>query len=592
MNLLNTPRFLIVFFLFTLLGPFSHAVEIPYETCNWKNQAWTERLVTEHLDLQSEADCPDMNCATEVHTPYGPDQINTLDPAKKALQIPPECFFASAVRSVEKEPAKQKDKHNKPTDYPNYYYCSSMQDRKPKILMDPLVDPDTEKTIIDPKTGKPRRLYPRAPCLNEDYIKMTHRAFHEIADCFDFSHKDRKNFFKLLNHESSFILNQKSNTSARCYGQLTQATLTEINKRIYISSNLDPGFKSRIYNNFASKCPNLLSQVQIPKKIKERASPKTLGRGAVKAFDSDFEGVLTAGKKMICQLTQDPYTCFFYSMYNMKKNQIQLENTINTYSDNDREANAWPSLADRSGESPKSQEFKKVYTDFKLPLEKNEMLIIRGPVTINGTNKERSWLMGNGKEVYDTLFGKGRVSSYNIEDLEVKKVTVFDFDEKSKADLLYQAYNGGSSIVSSKLSAYIIHQRSKMAEGTTCLKCKTNSTFRENNKWHCQSFINNYCPKRASLMETKQPIAFNVEDFSKKIKMDGEPANMPSQVAKNHRYLNDSSKNPKNPNPLTNHLHELRGVDPDNEEKRPQRSKSAEERAIDKFVRSIKGRCP
>ena len=143
--------------------------------------------------------------------------------------------------------------------------------------------------------------------------------------------------------------------------------------------------RSKIYNDFASKCPNLLSQIQIPSKIRERADKSWKGnrwrkgkyrgqeyKGAMDAYDDNFNNIKSVGKRMTCQLTQDPNTCFFYAMYNMKKNQLQLENTITGYDDKD-----FPDTADFDGETPKSEKFRRVYEDFRLPLGQNEMLIMK-----------------------------------------------------------------------------------------------------------------------------------------------------------------------------------------------------------------------
>ena len=176
--------------------------------------------------------------------------------------------------------------------------------------------------------------------------------------------------------------------------------------------------------------------------------------------------------------------------------------------------------------------------------------------------------MRNGKEVYNTFFnknGSAKNKSYNIRDLKIKKVEVFNFDEKTKTDLLYQAYNGGQAVVRTWLRAYIDQEKNRFSQGAECLKCQKTPAYKQQNKTHCESYIKNYCPKREILMsaETK-PLDFDIEGFSSTMRevkdgMTGQTAKMPSQVKRDQKYLNDEGVDPSKP--LTNHLYKLRGVD-------------------------------
>ena len=69
---------------------------------------------------------------------------------------------------------------------------------------------------------------------------MTATAFHEMANCFELSPEDRRTVFALLSHESSFILNARSQDKkegTRCYGAIAGSTFQTMNKYIYTRDN-------------------------------------------------------------------------------------------------------------------------------------------------------------------------------------------------------------------------------------------------------------------------------------------------------------------------------------------------------------------
>ena len=309
----------------------AHAVDIPYEQCDWKNKEWTEQLVQESENFLTEADCPTATCNTNgKDTAYtqNADNSTTIQPTQEALKIPPACFLVSAVHSVAKPPGQIKDEEG--NYYANYYYCDSRDDKKTK-----------RKFTIENPEGKKTAINPRPPCLNKDYIMMTYHAFHNMADCFKFSPEEKKSLFTLFNHESHFILNQKSHTGARCYGQLTSVAFTEINKRIYVSDQSDR-FESSLYKEFKENCPDLLDRVLIPDKIRNGITDNSWQKGRYKkgplkghkykgkfdSFDDNYNQVRTAAQNMSCPLTRDANTCFFYAMYNMKINQKAQETAL------------------------------------------------------------------------------------------------------------------------------------------------------------------------------------------------------------------------------------------------------------------------
>ena len=559
--------FLFFLLLSALLGTSAMAVDIPYEQCTWKNKEWTEQLVNSANDLQTSAECPSSTCSQRDQNSSNrnnSDYQRTFQPVRSALNIPPECFFASAVRSQSKKPGHitYTDKDDKQLTTTNYYYCDSMTDKRNK------------KYAPNPR-DRTKAILPQPPCLNEDYIMMTYHSFHNIADCFGFDNEDKKRLFNLFNHESNFILNNKSDTGARCYGQLVRSALIEVNKRIYVSdtSTLNA---SQIYTDFKEKCPDLLNRVQIPDKV--RAGSVSNEKGKVhdgKTYESDFsafshnyQGVLRDSYSMDCQVTQSADTCFFYAMYNMKLNQNQLERTIT------EDSSGFPGNIEPYSDTPASKKINQAIQDFQLPLKLNEMLIIQGPITTtkDGKTEHKDWLMKSTREIYDTFFhgNASRKRKYNIQDLKIQKITVFDMNESTQWDLLYQAYNGGISVVDDELKGFIKDEKHFMSLGKYCKKNPEKPA----------------CKNRESLMETKKPLTLDVERFAKYQKLSPQTRKFPAQVVRDQNYLNDKDSQNENTRPLTNHLYQLKGINMD-----PRSSDLKEKKAIDDFVDSIKGKC-
>ena len=571
-----------IMFLLPILffSSFAYAVDIPYEKCTWQNKAFTERLVNEAQDFRTEADCPNMNCAQNNPNTVSTDDSTFKSPVEEAISknIPPECFFASAVRSVEKKPGYIPDKE-KPQASTNYYYCDSMSSKQAKKFA----------PTISSK-GNKKNIFPQPPCLNEDYIMMTYNSFHNMADCFGFNGEDKKDMFKLFNHESKFILNQKSPTGAKCYGQLVRNTLEEVNKRIYISS-VSTHPKSQIYKNFRDKCPDLLNQVRIPDKVLSGSRSK---RSSDKKFKSDHDGIKKASRSMDCAVTQNADTCFFYSMYNMKLNQNQLEKALRVI--DEKYSRPIPQKVETDSDTPASQRIRKAIEDFQMPLKLNEMLIVRGPITKEGVTKNKNWLMRSDEEIYDALFDDNgnRKAKYNINDLEIQKVTVFDMEDKeTQRNLLYQAYNQGiSALDDERMADFIEDEKRHMSNGKYCREnttmlncqkiCKESPESENCNDCHQQNRKFLACQNRKKIMAGQQKLAFDVENFGRVRKFREQAILFPAQIRRDKNYLNDTSTEEQNPKPLTNHLTQLAKRGP----KAPPDDNKTEE-----FVNFVKDKC-
>ena len=539
-------KFIVFFFLFlyvNLLFTYKAFSQTPYEECNWRNQKFTTDLVEGARDFTLNADAPCLTCSVENKAEEDSNDSSFIETTKEVLSsnIPPECFFASMVHSVAKPPGKIKKGKRK--GQPNYYYCQSAKDNN-----------NTTGLSVTDNKGKKRLIYPRPPCLNEDYTMMTHKAFHEMADCFDFDSKDKEYLFKLFNHESHFILNNKSDTGARCYGQVTRGTLEEVNRRIYLSGNVNTNWKSEIYNDAVKKCPEIPNKVLIPDAIKPDGTQQ-------RGFTS-FDRHKSTARKLDCQLSQNALTCFFYSMYNIKINVGALEKTLSG------DTHSIDSIIPQNREDIENT-LSGLKKDFLLPINLNEVLVVKGSFTEkDGTKVHRSWVMKDDREMYHVLFDRNHNEkrTYDIKDLEVNKVKLYDITTDDKWDLLYKAYNGGVSVVGDKMKTFIEHEKSYIANGQRCKN-------RENDP---------HCEKRKNMLEGEQYQAppFDHETFRRSARLSGQTREFTNSVKRSMNYLKDEGDD-KLPNPLTHNLLKLHGINEGDEG----------EETIKSLIQSTKDKC-
>ena len=382
------------------------AFEIPYEKCEERKKEWTDEAVAlaDQFNLyQSESDTEAQDCSdcSENMPQQGAYQkVQELkSTVHKVGDIPPVCFFAGTLRGVDSK--KNYNCEHRDSEFPNRFK--------------------------GPRKKKTR------PCLNKSYIDMTAKAFNKTADCFGFSPKEKQQMFALFNHESKFMLNSRSSTKARCYGQMTMPLIEDINKNIYYRNR--GAFFGDIYKNAIKNCPGLKDKVTPTSIINQK-----------KRSDKRFKKLLKPAP-ITCNMTHDPYTCLFYSMFNVKINQEYFDNR---YSDT-------PNYMGRREPSPQMEK------DFLFPIQLNEMLVVKGTVTIGGQDKQVEWVFWDTSEAYDTL----RRVKYNAQNLEIKKSAVFDKDTLRSAFTHY-AHNGGNSVVKTHLTTFIENTKQQIASGKYC----------------------------------------------------------------------------------------------------------------------------
>ena len=551
------------FFPSFLLAAFAAAADAPppFEKCDWSNREYAERLVRDSeadINAITEAGfCAD--CEKEMKGAEGRQEgfIKMITEFMKR-DLPPECFLASAARSVNKEAGKTA-----------YYYCVSPTIKENSHYMTPVTD----------HKGKKRVIYTRAPCISESYVMMTFRAFHSMAFCFGFSPLEKKRIFALFNHESSFILNQKSPRGARCYGQMSDVTVNEVNKRIYLSGNREPSLRSQIYNEALEKCPNLAEKVNIHDSSRPDGRQKT---------DRSFKS--ESRREMNCRVTQHAPTCLFYSMYNIKINLGQIGAVLRSRPD-----------------LPQNMDIpERMQRHFPLPIRLNEALVIKGKFKEGGEGAKSSYKGGKAvyREfvvrdalqlygiLYDSKTGKMR-RGYNPKDLKIEKAPVYEIDENTKWSLAYLAHNGGLTMTKDKLKTFIERGKNSFASGDLCEDGK-NSKEEE-----CSS-------RRARELRARikkgRPLPFDMKDFHdllKEEKVSQEAREFLSKIRQDADYLNDEDADKIKP--LSRHLRRLSAdTRPEKYKKKKENGKikivlpeiSPERMAqIKSFTESIKGKC-
>ena len=156
-----------------------------------------------------------------------------------------------------------------------------------------------------------------------------------------------------------------------------------------------------IYAKAKDRCPNLEEKLIHPKNKEE---PKSA--------------------PLSCSLTQDPYSCFFYSMYNIKRHMLALESNYNDE----------PSLSDTGKIYIENieedffieQKFKKKFIGY------NDIVTVEGVATDSVTGKipiDEIWILVNDTDAYNIFHKK---LSYNKDNLTVKKLKLFNPTELKK----------------------------------------------------------------------------------------------------------------------------------------------------------------
>ena len=359
----------IILFVFPVFSKEQYSPDISlYESCNWQNNAYTQRVIDEASNYCVAGSvawpaCLDkellLSCRVDPFQISIFSQIKELQKtvmtdariyAKKDNEIPKACFLASAVMGLNQYPPETS----------SYQYCHSSKSYETCKSMT-FKNKNLEEEICNPNQPPNKsNIRNRPPCLDDRYIDLTAKTFNKVADCFDLTNKkDKERLFSLFHHESRFLLNkieeppcdkncrvkqngeEKCNmdcqrkkiasgdvkSTARCFGQLHNKAIETLNQ--YINFPNVSEFREykypQIYESAEEKCP-FLKKSLIPSYLSLRGA----ALGPTNTFSQKHKEYK---EDMICKTSQDPYSCLFYSIYNIKVNLQSISNILENSSD-------------------------------------------------------------------------------------------------------------------------------------------------------------------------------------------------------------------------------------------------------------------
>ena len=249
--------------------------------------------------------------------------------------------------------------------------------------------------------------------------------------------------------------------------------------------------------------------------------------------------------RVTCRLTQDPATCFFYSLFNMQKNRIRLEVALNTVD----------KKIPRKTKVPEN-----IKQDFLFPIRLNEVLHVKGIVKVNGKKRRIDEIFENNNEVYKSM----KEVQYDPKDLAIKKVKLFKIDFNRKWKILYWLYNGGSSVADTYIWNFIREEKKTLSR-----ECKRNHMGFQRCKHRRQIIQNRSLPFDTEKFESY--LQLNYDGSQKRRK---EVAEFISDIKKDMNYLTNEGR-------LKIHLQSLHKNNPD-----------IEQEDIDEFVDRVEKHCP
>ena len=453
-----------IFFYLTFLFSFlagAEELKLPYEECHWANREYTENMLKQVRGALSPATTEAAACShcsrlePIEHKPSSSlGDVSVKQAAEQASYIPDMCFLASMFNT--KEPGKN-----------NFYYCQGGG----KWLSKTMNFHSCENVRAglgcslglarDQQEGSSRDIHPRKYCLNQEYVQMTAKAFRQTSDCFDFSPKEQRDLFTMLNHESGFALNARSSTHARCYGQITMDVFHAVNRYVHYKDK-EKAWRSQsgIYEDVMKKSEcSFLGDKMVRLPFEQGY------KGSVDNYDKKFNDEFSNNwSRMTCPATRDPYTCLFYSMYFYK---LQQHLFFSEYHEIPKDIGLWD--REKYGSSA---------GDFYAPIRLNEIVIVKGKITkTNGEEVYVEWLIDSDhelKKILDTKF------TYNRDDLRIQKINVYDEDGGDLfRDVTQISYNGGRKIIKGYFPEYMNNLKRQVAKKETCERQAACASLRE-----------------------------------------------------------------------------------------------------------------
>lgn len=289
-----------IFYLFLISTLYQSAYASIYEACDWHHDQVAERIASRFYDSEYKPYCPDNNPLSITR------QISNVHATLASfIQVPDECFVqAITSRKIGDSSACQ------------YRVCEGTSGSNNVLF------PRTSPRICgnsnqrgcywteDP-SGQRRCVHHRRPCASQRYVQSVSKAYHEVMECLGL---DPQEMFPLYYHEGQFRINAVSGTGAVCAGQLTAGTVETMN-------NLD-----RLNYSFYSGNSRALSEPEIDSlrlsQILNRCPKVKKHFTQLSTAQTDKGTPYLDGNKSLCEVVENPYTCFLYSALNHKRNLL------------------------------------------------------------------------------------------------------------------------------------------------------------------------------------------------------------------------------------------------------------------------------
>ncbi|MDE0151993.1 MAG: hypothetical protein OXK80_05830 [Bdellovibrionales bacterium] len=434
-------------FLFSLLCVSHFSYSAIYQTCKWSNQPLTDRFIQSNQEFLN-ADALEGNflcnqTTYNTHSALQPvsDILSTSDPFLIG-PIPPICFLSSMTKhSANYPPSRRSHRY--------YYHCNSPDD----------INPRNRIAVDNPSTGQTHQIYPRSPCISEDYHLSSVKVFNKMAHCFGLSERETKNLFAIINHESRFAPNAKSPTGARCAGQLTKPTVITLGMNILQESY--PTF--HLYNSAINRCPSLIDKT-IPNDISDiRCTTKPCAHSHLQTGSYESKKEKLNKYPVTCKLTSDFSQCLFYTFLNFKT-------ALDKFNQNFDYENEF-----------EDQEISEGFIEkYGVGVNANEVIIAKKE---SSSDTGDQYLFTNAQSAYDEVQKYGHQDNNPMYNLDTKTVSLISIEdiEDFKFFATQLSYNGGNSIVRTQIKNFL-----------TFLKEQIGQT-------DCSSPNNKYCKYRRQL---------------------------------------------------------------------------------------------
>ena len=465
-----------------------------YETCDWKNDAFTQRIIDEAEDYCIQGNPPWYECLFKEPIYLLNHQLPLLDSCKgenplavttlylaQNLQqvltasqivsqkpgepIPKVCFYASSVLGAKLWPPEDS----------SYYYCNSSHSTKTcenmvfhnKQLLDNSCQINDPASEVQEEPNRP-------PCLDDRYISLITKAFNETADCLGFrSKKDKEQIFSLFLVESFVLLNKieerpEGKTTNRCFAQLNDNFVENINRHIIFGDREKKGSRvssyydyGDIYKEAVNRCP-FLKQTFTPHP--STLQGKTLCRYNSEKQECDGNPFLEAHREhkesIRCKTSQDPYSCLFYSMYNARINLLDISDKLDDETRTVVDSH-WPDSISQM--IPEDSLY-------------NEILIVDGEANINGESVSINNFVQNSSDLDMNLNEQNL--QLDPKKISVKAIPLFKNEESLKWAFALWSHNGGNTIIKKQFPDFI-QELKKRISNPQYAECETERRLRQ-----------------------------------------------------------------------------------------------------------------